>query len=124
MRDPGRIPSGRDTGASAARRREDAELVWPGGAGAGGDCGNGTVFGARREKRTAAMADRIADPTEAGLSDPRRTGGGAILTTGDFGEVSVESVCGAVFGYGGDLSPFLRINLAIKRAQTGHDFSA
>src|SRR6202035_3525270 len=90
LRDPGRLSGGGHARAGAAGRREDAEFVRTGGAGEGGNCGDGTIFRARGKERVAALAGRIAGHAEAGVSDARRTGGGTGAATGDYGEVQME----------------------------------
>src|SRR6267378_6833341 len=71
LRDPGRIPGRGDARTGIAGRREDAELVWAGGVGAGRDCGDGTIFGACGKERIAEVAGRIAGFAETGLPDAR-----------------------------------------------------
>src|SRR5438876_7567703 len=74
-------------GPCAARRRENAEHFWAGGAGLRGNCRDGAVLSARRQKRTAALAGGAAHAASANLSDARRAGGSAGAPGGDSGKI-------------------------------------
>src|SRR3974390_155329 len=100
-RDSGRIPSRRNARACSARRRKNSEHLRAGGAGEGGNCRDGTIFGTRREKRIAAVAGRIAGTAKAGVPDAWGTRGRSVVAESDCREIKLEGECGAVFGHSG-----------------------
>src|SRR3974390_700537 len=99
LRNPGRVSGRGDTRASAAGGSQNVIAVWSHRAGMRRDCRNGTIFGARGEKRIDALDDRAAGAAEAGVHDAWRTAGSAIVAAVGDGEFQVEGGGGALFGH-------------------------
>src|SRR5271170_3187049 len=96
LRNPRRVPGRGYTWSGTARRGEDPESFWQAGSGTGRNCGDGAIFGTRREERIITLADWLAGATETGLYDPWRAGGRAVFATSHRAELQMEGGRGAI----------------------------